>query len=251
MVSKFTSPTKEKTKSGKKKYKKDALEFVDYEFEFKNDPKFKTELCKTFSDTGFCAYGNKCRFAHGRDELFDRMSGHPKYRKSDCLTFHSEGFCNYGPRCHFRHYQLYPLKKMDRTYFYWKVHLMPTLNKTCQKRLPIFESLCKKLNANSDGKFLLTCNSHLQKFQFPEKFKNSLDVTRFSISQLEMSKLNIYSQSAYLPRTTIFSEKKTSDSVSSKSPISSIEFSPEDAILSSKNVIRKLNFNDLNTDFTL
>ena len=35
------------------------------------DPKYKTELCKTFSDTGICPYGDKCRFAHGKEELFN------------------------------------------------------------------------------------------------------------------------------------------------------------------------------------
>ena len=59
MVSTLTSPGSDnKSKSGKKKYKKNALDFVDYETEFKKDPKFKTELCKTFSDTGHssCQY---------------------------------------------------------------------------------------------------------------------------------------------------------------------------------------------------
>ena len=247
MVSKFTSPTKDKTKSGKKKYKKDALEFVDYEFEFKNDPKFKTELCKTFSDTGFCAYGNKCRFAHGREELFDRMAGHPKYRQSDCLTFHSEGFCNYGARCHFRHYKLFPLHKMDRTYFYWKINL-PFSKKTNQKRLPIFESLCKNFYSNSDRKFVFTCNSNHQQIFFPNNFKNSLDVSPFNN---EIPKISIYSQSAYLPRSIIFSEKKTSESISSRSPISAGDLSSEDSIPSAKNVIRKLNFNEMSPDFIL
>ena len=39
------------------------------EEEHKKDPKYKTELCKTFSETGKCPYGFKCRFAHGKEEL--------------------------------------------------------------------------------------------------------------------------------------------------------------------------------------
>lgn len=31
--------------------------------------KHKTELCKTFSELGYCNYGQKCRFAHGKHEL--------------------------------------------------------------------------------------------------------------------------------------------------------------------------------------
>ena len=38
-----------------------------------NDPKYKTELCKKFSDTGTCPYGSKCRFAHGKGELISKM----------------------------------------------------------------------------------------------------------------------------------------------------------------------------------
>ncbi len=32
-----------------------------------NPKKHKTELCKTYSELGYCNYGKKCRFAHGRD----------------------------------------------------------------------------------------------------------------------------------------------------------------------------------------
>lgn len=31
----------------------------------KDKVKYKTELCKTFSEKGYCPYGRKCRFAHG------------------------------------------------------------------------------------------------------------------------------------------------------------------------------------------
>ena len=42
---------------------------VYIENEQKKDPKYKTELCKTFSEKGKCPYGYKCRFAHGKEEL--------------------------------------------------------------------------------------------------------------------------------------------------------------------------------------
>src|SRR5690606_5123390 len=77
--------------------------FVDYEEEFKNDCKFKTELCISFSNNGFCKYGNKCRFAHGKEELFDKSLACPKYKQTECISFYSYGFCNYGKRCHFKH----------------------------------------------------------------------------------------------------------------------------------------------------
>ena len=31
--------------------------------------KMKTSLCKKFTETGHCPYGNKCQFAHGVAEL--------------------------------------------------------------------------------------------------------------------------------------------------------------------------------------
>lgn len=31
--------------------------------------KYKTELCRTYEEKGYCPYGGKCRFAHGRDDL--------------------------------------------------------------------------------------------------------------------------------------------------------------------------------------
>src|SRR4051794_20462125 len=85
------------------KLKKDAMEFVDYMKEYQTDPKYKTELCKSFTETGFCAYGNKCRFAHGRQELFDKIVNCKKYKQKECLSFFKNKYCCYGSRCHFKH----------------------------------------------------------------------------------------------------------------------------------------------------
>ena len=43
------------------------------ESEQKRDPKYKTELCKTFSETGKCPYGFKCRFAYLKEELLSKI----------------------------------------------------------------------------------------------------------------------------------------------------------------------------------
>ena len=43
--------------------------------ENRNDPKYKTELCKTFSEKGSCPYGSKCRFLlMERKNYFKRKS---------------------------------------------------------------------------------------------------------------------------------------------------------------------------------
>ncbi|CAF1479407.1 unnamed protein product [Adineta steineri] len=64
--------------------------------------RYKTELCRPFTETGKCKYGDKCQFSHGMKELRILMR-HPKYKTEYCRTFHTTGYCPYGPRCHFIH----------------------------------------------------------------------------------------------------------------------------------------------------
>jgi len=63
---------------------------------------YKTELCRSFEETGTCRYGSKCQFAHGYPELRPAPR-HPKYKTEICKTFHSIGTCPYGTRCRFIH----------------------------------------------------------------------------------------------------------------------------------------------------
>ncbi|KAM6224683.1 mRNA decay activator protein ZFP36 [Rhynchocyon petersi] len=64
--------------------------------------RYKTELCRTFSESGRCRYGAKCQFAHGLGEL-RQASRHPKYKTELCHKFYLHGTCPYGSRCHFIH----------------------------------------------------------------------------------------------------------------------------------------------------
>lgn len=64
--------------------------------------RYKTELCRTYEESGTCKYGAKCQFAHGMDELRG-LNRHPKYKTEPCRTFHTIGLCPYGARCHFIH----------------------------------------------------------------------------------------------------------------------------------------------------
>eukprot|EP00066_Takifugu_rubripes_P027176 XP_011616442.1 PREDICTED: LOW QUALITY PROTEIN: zinc finger protein 36, C3H1 type-like 1 [Takifugu rubripes] len=70
--------------------------------QFLPSSRYKTELCRSFTESGFCKYGGKCQFAHGAEELRD-LNRHPKYKTEPCRTFHTIGFCPYGVRCHFVH----------------------------------------------------------------------------------------------------------------------------------------------------
>jgi len=63
---------------------------------------YKTELCRSFSETGSCRYGHKCQFAHGEHEL-RAILRHPKYKTEFCKRFATTGACPYGPRCRFIH----------------------------------------------------------------------------------------------------------------------------------------------------
>ena len=67
-----------------------------------NPNRYKTEMCRTFVENGFCKYGNKCQFAHGSTEQ-RLLPRHPKYKTEYCKTYHDTGFCTYGARCHFIH----------------------------------------------------------------------------------------------------------------------------------------------------
>eukprot|EP01128_Nolandella_sp_AFSM9_P009899 TRINITY_DN659_c0_g1_i2.p1 TRINITY_DN659_c0_g1~~TRINITY_DN659_c0_g1_i2.p1 ORF type:complete len:212 (-),score=48.03 TRINITY_DN659_c0_g1_i2:77-712(-) len=51
---------------------------------------FKTEVCRSFQETGACRYGSKCQFAHGESELRPVLR-HPKYKTELCRTFETKG----------------------------------------------------------------------------------------------------------------------------------------------------------------
>ncbi|GLD69779.1 tristetraprolin-like protein [Lates japonicus] len=64
--------------------------------------RYKTELCTSYSTTGFCKYAERCQFAHGLHELHVPFR-HPKYKTELCRSYHTTGYCNYGSRCLFVH----------------------------------------------------------------------------------------------------------------------------------------------------
>lgn len=82
--------------------KKKTFAQVVIEDQLNSQSLYKTELCRSFEETGTCRYGMKCQFAHGKDELRPVLR-HPKYKTEICRTFHSTGTCPYGKRCRFIH----------------------------------------------------------------------------------------------------------------------------------------------------
>uniref|UniRef100_A0A915CPW1 C3H1-type domain-containing protein n=1 Tax=Ditylenchus dipsaci TaxID=166011 RepID=A0A915CPW1_9BILA len=67
-----------------------------------NSKLYKTELCRSWVDTGRCNYGERCQYAHGETEKRP-IPRHPKYKTEACQSYHKTGYCPYGPRCHFIH----------------------------------------------------------------------------------------------------------------------------------------------------
>ena len=63
---------------------------------------YKTELCRSYEEVGYCRYGDKCQFAHGEKEL-RIINRHPRYKTEICKTYHTIGTCPYGKRCKFIH----------------------------------------------------------------------------------------------------------------------------------------------------
>lgn len=82
--------------------RQDSIQSVDSDSAASELARYKTELCRPFEETGECRYGNKCQFAHGKNEL-RVMNRHPRYKTELCRTYHTTGFCSYGQRCNFIH----------------------------------------------------------------------------------------------------------------------------------------------------
>lgn len=65
--------------------------------------KYKTELCKYFELTGTCKFGDKCAYAHGKENIRNKVTNSTAYRTKKCREFFEHGYCPYGNRCQFSH----------------------------------------------------------------------------------------------------------------------------------------------------
>ena len=156
----------------KKRYKKDALEPVDHLKEFKYDQKYKTELCKSFTEIGFCAYGNKCRFAHGKNELFDRIIICQKYKEKDCISFFNTGYCCYGSRCHFKHDER-NLSQITKNFYAKKLNNLKVFSNKDIWTIPIDNISSSIKNINKNVPLFIYINNHKNIIR-KNKFNNDL-----------------------------------------------------------------------------
>ena len=65
--------------------------------------KYKTELCKYYEINGNCKYGDRCAYAHGKENLRSKVTNSSAYRTKKCFQFFEQGYCPYGSRCQFAH----------------------------------------------------------------------------------------------------------------------------------------------------
>ena len=67
----------------------------------------KTELCKNWEIFGDCYYKDKCSFAHGENELRNKIlaknDDNEKYKTKPCRSFEEKGYCPFGNRCQYTH----------------------------------------------------------------------------------------------------------------------------------------------------
>mmetsp|Transcript_31234 Transcript_31234/g.35558 ORF Transcript_31234/g.35558 Transcript_31234/m.35558 type:complete len:219 (-) Transcript_31234:470-1126(-) len=67
--------------------------------------KYKTEMCRNWSENGFCEFEDHCAFAHGPNEIRPKTYLTKFYKTKRCKSFHEYGYCVYGERCQFLHRQ--------------------------------------------------------------------------------------------------------------------------------------------------
>ena len=92
-INKFSQQPKQKSKK-QGPFKSTASDFKI---------KYKTELCKYYEINGFCKYGDKCAYAHGKENLRSKVTNSTAYRTKKCVQFFENGYCPYGNRCQFAH----------------------------------------------------------------------------------------------------------------------------------------------------
>jgi hypothetical protein len=171
-------------KKKKIKMKRNALDPVDYEEEKRKDPKYKTELCKSWIETNFCVYGNRCRFAHGKGELNIKLQS-LNYKKKPCSSFLNFGFCPYGSRCNFIHVEK-KLNDIIIPYFYIQTFVNNKIH--FGKRLKCFEDITS--NSSQDysfdfDEFLKDKNLFFDKVFFHFNNNNKFDLVMVNNKCLE------------------------------------------------------------------
>ena len=115
--------------------------------------KYKTELCKYYEIDGYCKYGDKCAYAHGKENLRSKVTNTTDYKTKKCSNFFKHGYCPYGSRCQFAHQLKSNIinNPYDRGMTYSKIleilskiENVENIIKLIEKpRLSVFEDICE------------------------------------------------------------------------------------------------------------
>ena len=122
--------------------------------------KYKTELCKYYEINGYCKYGDRCAYAHGKENLRSKVTNSIAYRTRKCSQFFENGYCPYGNRCQFAHQLASNIinNPYDRKMTYKKtletiskLENVENIKKLIEKpRLAVFKELCNNKNIKSN-----------------------------------------------------------------------------------------------------
>lgn len=63
----------------------------------------KTRLCKNHDTPEGCKWGDRCHFAHGKDQLGTPMGPGSSFKTRLYVSFVAAGSCAFAGRCHFAH----------------------------------------------------------------------------------------------------------------------------------------------------
>jgi hypothetical protein len=149
-----------KKKNGKKTFQKQNKNKIPFKGEAKDFKiKYKTELCKYFEINGYCKYGDKCAYAHGKENLRSKVTNTTAYRTKKCVQFFEQGYCPYGNRCQFAHQLKSNIinNPYDRGMTYEtiletisKLENVENIKKLIEKpRLAVFQEICDGQNCES------------------------------------------------------------------------------------------------------
>lgn len=160
---------------------------------------YKTEMCRTWEETGVCKYGAKCQFAHDRREL-RALPRHPRYKTEICKTFWQQGTCPYGKRCCFIHdeYEAKPVN--DEESFSISRSLQ---NDSAPISIPNFESrILQRLNLGDligEGSLISddTHSDHSVSLKFGQWSREMMDVHS---PELEVEEESVVDVASHLPR---------------------------------------------------
>ncbi|EAR91671.1 zinc finger C-x8-C-x5-C-x3-H type protein (macronuclear) [Tetrahymena thermophila SB210] len=208
----------------------------------KMEQKYKTELCKNWVSKGVCQYGQKCRFAHGKEELIERLAMNKNYKTKLCSAYHKEQVCQYAARCHFKHDER-PVSEIRYQHFYQK-HICSFDDESIRqfkfgqtpKRLPVFKQMLGIELTEEDQQInIMDIETAESNFSL-----SSSQQTNAALNQMMMLMLNSESSNILANQTSLQSSQS-----SQNSPFYLMNYPSNDSISFQNNINSISNFNTL------